>query len=57
MKSNKKIKQDKAPSVPLNDGINTPVPNKDPITKEGISPGEAALFKQAENPLGDPHKT
>nr|WP_157536001.1 hypothetical protein [Mucilaginibacter sp. L294] len=40
--------------VPLNDGTNTPVPG--PETPPRSAEGEAALFKQAENPLGDPHK-
>jgi hypothetical protein len=42
----------KAPS--LNDGINIPVPSPSVPVKLGDS--EAALYKQAENPLGDPHK-
>jgi hypothetical protein len=37
-----------------NDGTNSPVPDKD--SKHISSASEAALFKQAENPLGDPHK-
>ncbi|MDB5287668.1 MAG: hypothetical protein JWR05_2617 [Mucilaginibacter sp.] len=38
----------------FNDGINTPVPDN---TSAYIpSESEAALFKQAENPLGDPNK-
>jgi len=40
--------------MPLNDGINTPVPDK--AATRRLSESEAALFKQAENPLGDPHK-
>ena len=49
-----KIKDRKRFSGPLNDGINTPVPD---ITSTRVfSASEAALFKQAENPLGDPHK-
>ncbi|MBB6112895.1 hypothetical protein SAMN05421821_12414 [Mucilaginibacter lappiensis] len=39
---------------PLNDGTNTPIP--DARTPAKLSEGEAYLFKQAENPLGDPHK-
>ena len=39
----------------MNDGTNTPVPS--PHAPEKLAEGEAALFKQAENPLGDPHKT
>ncbi len=38
-----------------NDGINTPVPNSG--ADNTPSESEKALFKQAENPLGDPHKT
>jgi hypothetical protein len=41
-------------SPPLNDGTNTPVPS--PKTPIKLNEGEAALYKQAENPLGDPHK-
>ena len=44
---------DKLP--PLNDGTNTPVPS--PGIPEKLTEGEAALYKQAENPLGNPHKT
>jgi len=40
--------------VPLNDGTNTPVPG--PNAPSTLSEDEAALYKQAENPLGDPHK-
>ena len=39
---------------PLNDGMNTPVPDK--IKTKVLSVTEKALFKQAENPLGDPNK-
>jgi len=39
---------------PLNDGTNTPVPSPGPFKK--LSEDEAALYKQAGNPLGDPHK-
>jgi hypothetical protein len=39
---------------PLNDGTNTPVPNQGIPQK--LSDEEAALYKQAGNPLGDPHK-
>jgi hypothetical protein len=38
----------------LNDGTNTPVPS--PGVPVKLSEGEAALYKQADNPLGDPHK-
>jgi hypothetical protein len=50
----KKVKRKRIIPVPLNDGTNTPVPDK--TTKQPPSASEAALFKQAENPLGDPHK-
>jgi hypothetical protein len=40
--------------APVNDGMNTPVPDSSAIP--AISKSEAALFKQAENPLGDPNK-
>ncbi|MEB0261098.1 MULTISPECIES: hypothetical protein [unclassified Mucilaginibacter] len=38
----------------LNDGMNTPVP--DNTSTHITSESEAALLKQAENPLGDPNK-
>jgi hypothetical protein len=41
--------------APVNDGMNTPVPNSGAISVQ--SEDEADLFKQAENPLGDPNKT
>jgi hypothetical protein len=44
----------KVPLPPLNDGMNTPVPDHNAPAE--VSKGEAALYKQAENPLGDPHK-
>jgi len=38
----------------INDGMNTPVPD---IAKPHVrSASEAALYKQAENPLGNPDK-
>jgi len=44
----------KKDAKPQNDGMNTPVPDN---TSTYIpSESEAALFKQAENPLGDPNK-
>jgi hypothetical protein len=55
MKKQKIIKQAAAAAPKLNDGTNTPVPAK--ARTKPLSAGEAALFKQAENPLGDPHKT
>jgi hypothetical protein len=45
----------KVVTTPLNDGMNTPVPV--PNAPAALSKGEADLYKQAENPLGDPHKT
>jgi len=39
---------------PINDGMNTPVPDK--IEPHVRSASEAALYKQAENPLGNPDK-
>jgi hypothetical protein len=54
MATKEKNKSKKAISVPLNNGINMPVADKTPThTPSKI---ETALFKQAENPLGDPHK-
>jgi hypothetical protein len=49
-----KVKRKRTIKAPLNDGMNTPVPNNGPVP--AVSEEEAALFKQAENPLGDPHK-
>ncbi len=39
---------------PINDGMNTPVPDK--AETHIVTESEAALFKQAENPLGNPNK-
>jgi hypothetical protein len=53
----KRIRIKKAAKVPLpdlNDGMNTPVP--DSASTHVPSKSEAALIKQAENPLGDPNK-
>ncbi len=50
----KKPKRKRLVPVTLNDGTNSPVPDK--IPTESVSPSEAALIKQANNPLGDPHK-
>ena len=49
-----KSKRTRIIKAPLNDGMNTPVPD----SSSAIIPSksEAALYKQAENPLGDPHK-
>jgi hypothetical protein len=50
----KKKRNTKAVIAPLNDGTNTPVPSeRKDVTR---SPVEKALYKQAENTLGDPHK-
>jgi hypothetical protein len=40
--------------APVNDGMNIPVP--DSATIPVIYKSEEALYKQADNPLGDPHK-
>ena len=53
-KTDLKKTEEKAIPKPLNDGMNTPVPDQ---TETHVpSASEAALFKQAENPLGDPNK-
>ncbi len=52
-KRNLKTNRLKTPAH-LNDGMNTPVSDKTATPLPVAS--EAALFKQAENPLGDPHK-
>ena len=39
---------------PINDGMNTPVPDK--IVPHVRSASEEALYKQADNPLGNPDK-
>ena len=54
MEKPEKPKRKRMVPVPLNDGMNTPVP--DQTEKHIPSASEAALIKQAENPLGDPHK-
>lgn len=51
---NLKMKRKRRPIIPLNDGMNTPVP--DSAVVKPISQVEAALFKQAENPLGNPNE-
>ena len=43
-----------ATTKPINDGMNTPVPDK--IEPHVRSASEAALYKQADNPLGNPDK-
>jgi hypothetical protein len=50
----KKEKRKRSIPAPSNDGMNTPVP--DNTSTHIPSESEAALLKQAENPLGDPHK-
>jgi hypothetical protein len=53
-KAELKKTEEKVTPKPLNDGMNTPVPDQ---TETPVpSPSEAALFKQAHNPLGDPNK-
>jgi hypothetical protein len=47
-------KADKVPIKISNDGMNTPVRDHD--TDKVMSKEEIDLYKQAENPLGDPHK-
>lgn len=49
-----KEKRKRIVPAPLNDGMNTAVPDKN--TTHRSSASEAELFKQAENPLGDPDK-
>jgi hypothetical protein len=49
-----KPKRNRTTKLPINDGMNTPVPDSTAIPV--ISKSEEALYKQAENPLGDPHK-
>ena len=53
-KADPKKTEEKVTLKPSNDGMNTPVPDK--TAKHVPSASEAALFKQAENPLGDPNK-
>ncbi|MET3980982.1 hypothetical protein ABIB62_003501 [Mucilaginibacter sp. UYP25] len=49
-----KVKRKRTTNPPINDGMNTPVPDSTVIPI--ISKSGEALYKQAENPLGDPHK-
>jgi hypothetical protein len=49
-----KSKRARIIKAPLNDGMNTPVPDSSSVVIPSKS--EAALYKEAENPLGDPHK-
>jgi hypothetical protein len=53
--SDAKEKRKRIIKVPINDGMNTPVPDKAEIPL--ISKSEEKLYKQANNPLGDPNKT
>jgi hypothetical protein len=53
-KRKRKTEATKVPLPPLNDGMNTPV--QDRTARPAVSADEASLYKQAENPLGDPHK-
>ncbi len=53
-KNNLKKTVSKAVPKPSNDGMNTPVPDQTATHEPSAS--EAALLKQAENPLGDPNK-
>jgi hypothetical protein len=45
----------KVPLPTANDGTNKPVPDHKKAIE--LSAEEASLYKQAENPLGDPHKS
>jgi hypothetical protein len=49
-----KEKRKRMIKVSVNDGMNTTVPGS-PATSV-VAMNEATLFKQAENPLGDPNK-
>jgi hypothetical protein len=49
-----KVKRARIIKPPLNDRTNTPVPDSSSVVVPSKS--EAALYRQAENPLGDPHK-
>jgi len=49
-----KIEDEKEISGSVNDGMNTPV--LDINSMQASSASEAALYRQADNPLGDPHK-
>ena len=54
MKKRKKSKPANIAIQPETDRMNTPVPDRK--ATHPVSATEAALFKQAENPLGDPGK-
>ncbi|MGY4386490.1 hypothetical protein ACVWYN_003545 [Pedobacter sp. UYP24] len=47
-----KVKHVQTVKATINDGMNTPVPSRGDTSVRSKS--EAAMFKQAENPLGDP---
>ncbi|MEP6648265.1 MAG: hypothetical protein ABJC12_14340 [Saprospiraceae bacterium] len=49
-----KAKRKRIVTVPPNDGLNTPVPGT--AAQPVRSADEEALYRQADNPLGDPHK-
>ncbi|MCO5936484.1 hypothetical protein NAF17_13135 [Mucilaginibacter sp. RB4R14] len=53
-KKNPKKNNKKLVPKPSNDGMNTPVPDRTATHEPSAS--EAALLKQAENPLGNPNK-
>ncbi|MEB0262044.1 hypothetical protein [Mucilaginibacter sp. 10I4] len=53
-KNNPKKTTKKLVPKPSNDGMNTPVPDQTATHEPSAS--EAALLKQAENPLGNPNK-
>ena len=54
MKKTKNKKPAEVPIDPVLEPMNSPVPDRN--AKRQVSPTEADLFKQAENPLGDPEK-
>lgn len=53
-KKDLKAKRKRVSKAPLNDGMNTPVPDSAAIPIRSES--EEALYKQANNPLGAPNK-
>jgi hypothetical protein len=53
-KTDKKENDEKKHKKKFNDGMNTPVP--DSTSTYMPTESEAALIKQANNPLGDPNK-
>ncbi|MDN3547839.1 hypothetical protein [Mucilaginibacter aquaedulcis] len=58
MKKTERVKRTRLAVKPAakvsNDGTNTPVP--DTAAPAPLLKGEAELYQQARNPLGDPHK-